>query len=357
MLLFCDSLRPQSNVAVIEFRNYDVSKNEVSALTDRLRTELFRTEKFRVIEREMMQEILNEQGFQQTGCTTDECLVTIGRLIGVEQMIGGSISRVGAVYSVSVRIISVETGEIMGTGTYDYEGDIGNLLRYGMKSVASILAGNQPRESAIPAAPQGTVIPGLKLSANAATPDKNTEKSKPQTAPTPPPTRPRPTVYRAPTISLFGNTMRSIVLPGWGQSVVHKKRGGYYSPAILLCFYLWNNSAEDTYTVKLKFRDGSSEKSPTFSTNSDAQEWQNNFQFDQREFIGSVMSQDIVYNEQYMNAMVTIYVINVLDVVMTTYLYNTEIGALHGLENYELSVRPMPANERHGILLALEYRF
>ena len=125
-----------TNIAVVDFNGNNISDGEVSALTDRLRAELFKTKHFKVIEREMMQEVLKEQGFQQSGCTTDECMVEIGRLIGVEKIIGGSISKVGNVYSVSSRIVNVETGEIERSEVYDHIGEIGQLLTNGMRMVA-----------------------------------------------------------------------------------------------------------------------------------------------------------------------------------------------------------------------------
>jgi len=125
-----------TNIAVVDFNANNISDGEVRALTDRLRTELFNTKYFKVIEREMMQEVIKEQGFQQTGCTTDECMVEIGRLIGVEKIIGGSISKVGNIYSVSSRIVNVETGEIENTAVFDHTGNIGQLLTEGMRIVA-----------------------------------------------------------------------------------------------------------------------------------------------------------------------------------------------------------------------------
>ena len=125
-----------TNIAVVDFNGNNISDGEVNALTDRLRAELFKTKHFKVIEREMMQEVLKEQGFQQSGCTTDKCMVRIGRLVGVEKIIGGSISKVGNVYSVSSRIVNVETGEVEKSEIYDHMGDIGQLLTNGMKQVA-----------------------------------------------------------------------------------------------------------------------------------------------------------------------------------------------------------------------------
>ena len=123
-------------IAVVDFRGNNVSDGDCRALTDRLRTELFNTKHYKVIEREMMEQIIKEQGFQQSGCSTDECMVEVGKLIGVEKIIGGSISQVGNVYSVSARIVSIETGEIENTAVYDHTGNIGELLTEGMMKVA-----------------------------------------------------------------------------------------------------------------------------------------------------------------------------------------------------------------------------
>ena len=79
-------------------------------------------------------------GFQQSGCTTDECMVQVGKLIGVEQIVGGSISKVGSTYSVSARMVSIETGDISKIATYDFRGEIDGLLTKGMKQVAIKLA-------------------------------------------------------------------------------------------------------------------------------------------------------------------------------------------------------------------------
>ena len=126
-----------SFIAVVDFTGNNVTEDECRALTDRLRTELFNTQHYKVIEREeMMNKILVEQKFQYSGCVTDVCMVEVGKLIGVEKIVGGSISQVGNVFSVSARIVNVETGEIETTGVYDHMGNIGELLTSGMKMVA-----------------------------------------------------------------------------------------------------------------------------------------------------------------------------------------------------------------------------
>ena len=57
-----------------------------------------------------MEDIMKEQNFQLFGCTSDECAVEVGKIVGVKQIIDGSISKVGDVYSVLISIISMEPG-------------------------------------------------------------------------------------------------------------------------------------------------------------------------------------------------------------------------------------------------------
>lgn len=142
-LVFSCFVYTQIPIAVIEFEGKGISQDEASALTDRLRSEMFNSGYFTVVERGMMEEILAEQGFQQTGCTSDECIVEIGKLIGVDRMVGGSISKVGALFSVSAKIVSVQTGEIFESVSYDQEGPIESLLSKGMRNVSLLLAGQQ----------------------------------------------------------------------------------------------------------------------------------------------------------------------------------------------------------------------
>ncbi|MBA7642539.1 MAG: hypothetical protein GH143_08950 [Calditrichaeota bacterium] len=106
-------LRAQTNVAVIPLDAKGVSEIEASVLTERLALELFRTGRFTVLERGKMEDILTEQDFQLTGCVSEECLVEVGRLLGVEQMMAGSVSRIGNTYSVILRLISAESGAIV----------------------------------------------------------------------------------------------------------------------------------------------------------------------------------------------------------------------------------------------------
>ena len=127
-------------IAVVEFEGNGISQTEAIALTDRLRNELFRLGAFEVVERGMMETILTEQDFQLTGCTSNECLVEVGQLLGARQVVGGRISRVGAMFTVSARVVDVQTGKLLGVSDYDIRGGLEEMLTVGMKQVAVMLS-------------------------------------------------------------------------------------------------------------------------------------------------------------------------------------------------------------------------
>ena len=160
-------LAQKTTIAVLDFEGRGISQTEVAALSDRLRNELFRLDVFQVVERGMMETILTEQDFQLTGCTSDECLVEIGQLLGAEMMVGGSISKIGDMYTASARIVNVETSQVIMVADYDLEGKINDMLTIGMKELAIRLAGDEKApppavEERVPTpAPAPTLAPGL----------------------------------------------------------------------------------------------------------------------------------------------------------------------------------------------------
>ena len=103
--------------AVIDLEGRGISTIEAQTLTDRMRSELVKTGAVTVVERGQMQQILGEQDFQLTGCTSDECAVEIGQMLGVTKMVAGSIGKIGATYTVDLRNIDVATGAILTTMT------------------------------------------------------------------------------------------------------------------------------------------------------------------------------------------------------------------------------------------------
>ena len=115
-------------VAILDFEARGVSVQEVQTLSERMRTEIGNTNAVRLIERKAVDKIMQEQGFQQSGCTTDECASEVGQLLGVQYMISGAIGLMGKTYTIDAKMFSVETGETIQTKSVSHKGDISGLL-------------------------------------------------------------------------------------------------------------------------------------------------------------------------------------------------------------------------------------
>ena len=138
-------------IAALDLDAVGIKTSEVQVLSNRIRSLLVNTSRFRVLERANMEGILIEQGFQQSGCTSDECLVEAGQLLGVQKMLAGSVGKFGTVYTIDLRIIDVETGKIESSATYDYRGEMENLLLEGASAALKKLLSLYQAQSFKPA--------------------------------------------------------------------------------------------------------------------------------------------------------------------------------------------------------------
>ena len=115
-------------VAVLDFEGRGISMLESATLTDRLSSELANTEAVILVERGQMSEILDEQGFQQSGCTSAECAAEVGALLGVKNMISGAFGKLGNTYTIDAKMFSVESGATIKTVSKSYKGEIDGLI-------------------------------------------------------------------------------------------------------------------------------------------------------------------------------------------------------------------------------------
>jgi curli biogenesis system outer membrane secretion channel CsgG len=99
------------NFAVSDLQPQGISKSDAAVIAEMLRTELIRAGVFNVVEKANMDKLLAEQAFQQTGCTTSECAVKLGKLLNANGIVVGSFGKLLNRYLVSVRLVDVETGQ------------------------------------------------------------------------------------------------------------------------------------------------------------------------------------------------------------------------------------------------------
>ncbi len=127
-------------IGVLELDANNVDEGEARAIAERLRLYLSRQPSFEVIERNKMNSIMAELGFQLSGaCDTKECVVQVGKILGARKMVAGSVSKVGNLYSLQVRIVDIESSRIEEQAFADVNG-IEQVLQIATDSVARQLA-------------------------------------------------------------------------------------------------------------------------------------------------------------------------------------------------------------------------
>lgn len=116
-------------VAVMPLLVRGLDSNAVRVMEDALTDGLIRTGKYRIMERSQMASILDEQGFQRSGaCDGEQCAVQIGKLLGVERSLIGSVGLLGKTYVLNVRMIDISTGEAIATSQRSFVGEIDKAL-------------------------------------------------------------------------------------------------------------------------------------------------------------------------------------------------------------------------------------
>ncbi len=130
------------NIAVLDFKvRGSVSTDEVKIITDRFQTELINSKKFSVLERNQVDQILEEQGFQNSGaCSSNDCQIEVGQMLGVDQLIAGSIGKLGNLFTVNLKVIDVETAEIVASYASDYRNGLEEVLLTGCREMAYVVS-------------------------------------------------------------------------------------------------------------------------------------------------------------------------------------------------------------------------
>ena len=145
-------------VAVMDLEAVGASKVEASAITDRLREELLKSGKFTLVDRSQMTAVLDEQALQQSGCTTQECAVKVGKVLGVRKLISGKVTKISETgWVVNATVVDVETSETLRAESLRHRGDYFSLLDEAISGLALKLAtpaGRKPELGAYVAAEQ-----------------------------------------------------------------------------------------------------------------------------------------------------------------------------------------------------------
>ena len=98
-------------IAILPFNPVGVSESDAQILTNLFEAAVVNTGVFDVIEQNQADQILDAQAYTLSSCTDEACAVEIGELLAAENIIIGSVSKLGGMFIVTAKIIDVTTGK------------------------------------------------------------------------------------------------------------------------------------------------------------------------------------------------------------------------------------------------------
>ncbi|NOZ21789.1 MAG: hypothetical protein GXP25_11975 [Planctomycetes bacterium] len=101
-------------IAVLDLDAQGVTPVTAQVLSEALRTSLYNSGRFRVMNRKDVDKVLREKAFERTETfanTTSDQIAKMGTALGVEKMVTGSIGLLGRTYAVNLRMVDVASHE------------------------------------------------------------------------------------------------------------------------------------------------------------------------------------------------------------------------------------------------------
>lgn len=106
-----------------------ISSQVTASLTDLATNEIARIEKYRVINRDDIQVMLQHLANQQLlRCDDTKCLAVIGGALGVDYLFSGNIGKIGRIYVINLKVINIDQAEVLSRVTEEYAGDESGLV-------------------------------------------------------------------------------------------------------------------------------------------------------------------------------------------------------------------------------------
>ncbi len=136
----------------------DVPSTVSVPVADKIAEAIVSSKIFDVLDRAYVEQIMEEQNFQLSGIVSEDEIAKVGAFIGADYVCVSRVTRIEMIYSISSKIIEVETGKVAAQTSAEAAGTtmvIFNLAsQVGNKLVASL--GGEVPESAVAAGAAGT---------------------------------------------------------------------------------------------------------------------------------------------------------------------------------------------------------
>ena len=151
--LVCAQPVPRT-VAVLPFEALGTDSTSALMATQAVSDELSHNGKVRLLERSQASSTLAEKGFAQPqGCQASECATQAGRLLDVQDVVLGTIAKLGDAYSISVRLVDVRSAQVVASVLESSPGALDTVIATLVPRIASTLISRIPVDTARKTAP------------------------------------------------------------------------------------------------------------------------------------------------------------------------------------------------------------
>ncbi len=123
-------------IAVMDLTPNGVSQVESIGLSDKLRSYITQLASegpqngisYEVIERAQIDRIFEQFEIQNVGCVSDSCAVEFGKMLQCDRIVIGSVSLIGETYSVTSRLVDIESSRTIKSVDRQHRGAIDDIL-------------------------------------------------------------------------------------------------------------------------------------------------------------------------------------------------------------------------------------
>ncbi len=112
----------KSKIAIMEFPDLHGTISEFGKfIPEELTTRLFMTRRFEVLERQLLNKILEEQNLGISGLLDASSAAQIGKLLGVDAIVTGTVTDMGNMIRINARMIATETAGVFAVASVSIE--------------------------------------------------------------------------------------------------------------------------------------------------------------------------------------------------------------------------------------------
>lgn len=118
------SQEKKSKIAIMEFPDLHGNTSELGKfIPEELTTRLFMTRRFEVVERSLLNKVLEEQNLGMTGLVDVSSAAQVGKMLGVDAIVTGTITDMGHALRINARAIATETAGVFAVSSVSIDKD------------------------------------------------------------------------------------------------------------------------------------------------------------------------------------------------------------------------------------------